>query len=292
MNTEEIFKRYTEAGNKSRAVKEMADEYGVAGSDIVCELFKTGYKFEELKRASVTQYKSAQKKYQQWKNNGSQPDQEEDVMEKYKNEEGEFTVNSPEDMVQLLSADNEKLIKENEELKKIKGELEKRINSLKVSDFNSTVDSMQSDLKVEKLTEENEQLRRECEENKRMKREFDEMTQNYNDAMRINAALEEKIKILESDAETEDKTIREMHLENEELKIRLHQAEAFILDKVVYSLYHVPVVHGKWLPQFVSTRDLTNIFSCSNCNVSVRLLHKKVKCSYKYCPYCGAKMEE
>lgn len=235
MNTEEIFKRYTEAGNKSRAVKEMADEYGVAGSDIVCELFKTGYKFEELKRASVTQYKSAQKKYQQWKNNGSQPDQEEDVMEKYKNEEGEFTVNSAEDMVQILSADNEKLSKENEELKKIKGELEKRINSLKVSDFNSTVDSMQSDLKVERLTEENEQLRRECEENKRIKREFDEMTQNYNDAMRINAALEEKIKILESDAETEDKTIREMHLENEELKIRLHQAEAFILDKVVYS---------------------------------------------------------
>ena len=235
MNTEEIFKRYTEATNKSRVVKEMADEYGVAGSDIVCELLKTGYKFEELKRASVTQYKSAQKKYQQWKNNGSQPDQEEDVMGKYKNEEGEFTVNSPEDMVQLLSADNEKLIKENEELKKIKGELEKRINSLKVSDFKSTVDGMQLELKVKKITEENKQLRHECEENKRIKREFDEMTQNYNDAMRINAALEEKIKILESDAETEDKTIREMHLENEELKIRLHQAEAFILDKVVYS---------------------------------------------------------
>ena len=235
MNTEEIFKRYTEATNKSRAVKEMADEYGVAGSDIVCELFKTGYKFEELKRASATQYKSAQKKYQQWKKNGSQPDQEEDVMEKYKNEEGEFTVNSPEDMVQLLSADNEKLIKENEELKKIKGELEKRINSLKVSDFNSTVDSMQSDLKVEKLTEENEQLRRECEENKRMKREFDEMTQNYNDAMRINAALEEKIKILESDAETEGEAFKEVCHENENLKDRLAIAERYILNQVVYS---------------------------------------------------------
>ena len=242
MNTEEIFKRYTEAGNKSRAVKEMADEYGVAGSDIVCELFKTGYKFEELKRASVTQYKSAQKKYQQWKNNGSQPDQEEDVMEKYKNEEGEFTINSAEDMVQILSADNEKLsadneklIKENEELKKIKGELEKRINSLKVSDFNSTVDSMQSDLKVEKLTEENEQLRHECEENKRMKREFDEMTQNYNDAMRINAALEEKIKILESDAETEGEAFKEVCHENENLKDRLAIAERYILNQVVYS---------------------------------------------------------
>lgn len=235
MNTEEIFKRYTEAGNKSRAVKEMADEYGVAGSDIVCELFKTGYKFEELKRASVTQYKSAQKKYQQWKKNGSQPDQEEDVMEKYKNEEGEFTVNSTEDMVQLLSADNEKLIKENEELKKIKGELEKRINSLKVSDFNSTVDSMQSDLKVEKLTEENEQLRHECEENKRIKREFDEMTQNYNDAMRINAALEERIKILESDAETEGEAFKEVCHENERLKDRLATAERYILNQVVYS---------------------------------------------------------
>ena len=242
MNTEEIFKRYTEAGNKSRAVKEMADEYGVAGSDIVCELFKTGYKFEELKRASVTQYKSAQKKYQQWKKNGSQPDQEEDVMEKYKNEEGEFTINSAEDMVQILSADNEKLIadneklsKENEELKKIKGELEKHINSLKVSDFNSTVDSMQSDLKVEKLTEENEQLRRECEENKRMKREFDEMTQNYNDAMRINAALEEKIKILESDAETECEAFKEVCHENENLKDRLATAERYILNQVVYS---------------------------------------------------------
>ena len=235
MNTEEIFKRYTEAGNKSRAVKEMADEYGVAGSDIVCELFKTGYKFEELKRASVTQYNSAQKKYQQWKKNGSQPDQEEDVMEKYKNEEGEFTVNSSEDMVQLLSADNEKLSKENEELKKIKGELEKRINSLKVSDFNSTVDSMQSDLKVKKLTEENEQLRHECEENKRIKREFDEMTQNYNDAMRINAALEEKIKILESDAETECEAFKEVCHENEKLKDRLATAERYILNQVVYS---------------------------------------------------------
>ena len=235
MNTEEIFKRYTEATNKSRAVKEMADEYGVAGSDIVCELFKTGYKFEELKRASATQYKSAQKKYQQWKKNGSQPDQEEDVMEKYKNEEGEFNVNSTEDMVQLLSADNEKLIKENEELKKIKGELEKHINSLKVSDFKSTVDGMQLELKVKKITEENEQLRHECEENKRMKREFDEMTQNYNDAMRINAALEEKIKILESDAETEGEAFRQMHYENENLKDRLAIAERYILNQVVYS---------------------------------------------------------
>ena len=70
------------------------------------------------------------------------------------------------------------------------------------------------------------------------------------------------------------------------------QLAEWLKDYREMKLYHVPVVHGKWLPQFVSTRDLTNIFSCSNCNVSVRLLHKKVKCSYKYCPYCGVKMEE
>ena len=120
-------------------------------------------------------------------------------------------------------------------LKKIKGELEKRINSLKVSDFKSTVDGMQLELKVKKSTEENEQLRHECEENKRIKREFDEMTQNYNDAMRINAALEEKIKILESDAETEGEAFRQMHYENENLKDRLAIAERYILNQVVYS---------------------------------------------------------
>ena len=249
MNTEEIFKRYTEAGNKSRAVKEMADEYGVAGSDIVCELLKTGYKFEELKRASITQYKSAQKKYQQWKKNGSQPDQEEDVMEKYENGDGEDKISGLEDMIKQLTStndklkqenikfveENERLWKENQELKESNAKLEKRINSLKVSDFNSTVDSMQSDLKVKKLTDENEQLRRECEENKRMKREFDEMTQNYNDTMRINAVLEERIKILESDAETESKAFKEVYHENENLKDRLATAERYILNQVVYS---------------------------------------------------------
>ena len=61
------------------------------------------------------------------------------------------------------------------------------------------------------------------------------MTQNYNDAMRINAALEEKIKILESDAETEGEAFKEMHYENENLKDRLAIAERYILNQVVYS---------------------------------------------------------
>ena len=70
------------------------------------------------------------------------------------------------------------------------------------------------------------------------------------------------------------------------------QLAEWLKDYREMKLYHVSVVHGKWIAQYVSRRELTDVFSCSNCNVSVRLLHKKVKCSYKYCPYCGAKMEE
>lgn len=53
----------------------------------------------------------------------------------------------------------------------------------------------------------------------------------------------------------------------------------------------VPVMHGKWIAQYVSTRGLTNMFSCSNCNEITYLSHKKDKCFFKYCPHCGAKME-
>ena len=70
------------------------------------------------------------------------------------------------------------------------------------------------------------------------------------------------------------------------------QLAEWLKDYREMKLCYVSVVHGKWIAQYVSTRELTDVFSCSNCNVSVRLLHKKVKCSYKYCPYCGAKMEE
>lgn len=53
-----------------------------------------------------------------------------------------------------------------------------------------------------------------------------------------------------------------------------------------------PVVYGKWIAQYVSTRGLTNIFSCSNCNEDTYLLYQKDKCSFNYCSHCGAKMEE
>ena len=51
------------------------------------------------------------------------------------------------------------------------------------------------------------------------------------------------------------------------------------------------VKHGHWIPQFVSSRGLTDKFVCSVCNTTSYTNHKYLNCSYKYCKECGVKME-
>lgn len=52
-----------------------------------------------------------------------------------------------------------------------------------------------------------------------------------------------------------------------------------------------PVEHGRWIPQYVSSRGLADIFSCSVCNGSAFTSHKYSSCPYKYCNHCGARMD-
>lgn len=52
-----------------------------------------------------------------------------------------------------------------------------------------------------------------------------------------------------------------------------------------------PVVHAKWIPQYVSRLGLTDMFACSECNKTVRTFRKSDKCSDLYCSNCGAKMD-
>lgn len=49
----------------------------------------------------------------------------------------------------------------------------------------------------------------------------------------------------------------------------------------------VPVRHGRWY------RDPTNenYFCCSVCDGANGLWHKFAACTYKFCPWCGAKMD-
>lgn len=51
------------------------------------------------------------------------------------------------------------------------------------------------------------------------------------------------------------------------------------------------VKHGHWIPQYVSSRGLTDKFACSVCNRTSYTSHKYLNCPHKYCEECGAKME-
>ena len=67
LNTEEIQKIYTQADTKAFCVKKLSEEYGVPKSTIICELMKSGYKYEELKRAYPNEWGAAKNKYQKFK---------------------------------------------------------------------------------------------------------------------------------------------------------------------------------------------------------------------------------
>ena len=114
-----IFEEYTKASNKMKYVKDKAESLGVVASDIVCELFKSGYKFDELRRANKGTYNSALKKYEKWKENGSPEDEDADVLERTEPEQSEPAPSTrvdeenykPEDYIAHL----EKVLKEQEE---------------------------------------------------------------------------------------------------------------------------------------------------------------------------------
>ena len=83
MNSEEIFEEYTKATAKRRYIAEKAAELGVKESDIICELFKSGYKFEEIRRANKGIYNAGMKKYEKWLKNGSPVNEEADAPESH-----------------------------------------------------------------------------------------------------------------------------------------------------------------------------------------------------------------
>lgn len=92
MNSKELFEEYTkEASNKTKWVSNKAKELGVSGSDVVFELLKSGFRLDELKRGNPAQYKSAQKKLDAWKKAGSPSDEDEDVLQRIKEENTEST---------------------------------------------------------------------------------------------------------------------------------------------------------------------------------------------------------
>lgn len=96
MNSNEIFDEYTKASYKTKWIRDKGKELDVPTSEIIFELLKSGYKFDELKRGAPGPYKSAVKKYEKWKKAGSPSDEDVDVMERFKKEAEELVEESAE----------------------------------------------------------------------------------------------------------------------------------------------------------------------------------------------------
>ena len=62
---------------------------------------------------------------------------------------------------------------------------------------------------------------------------------------------------------------------------------ALAVADVAATIDAVPVVHGRW----VRDEADENWFACSVCKGENGPWHKFAECTYKFCPWCGAKMD-
>ncbi len=245
MNSNQIFEEYTKASYKAKWIKEKADELGVYGSDIIAELLKSGYKFEELKRGNPGQYKAAMKKYEAWKKAGSPVDDDPDVLGQYKKQETEKTE----------STQVEKNTEQAEMQETISAELLTAVQSEKISELTCRAEKAERTL-IEKVQEFQSAEQRYKEKIGILEKEMCELTQNYNEAMRMSAAVEkqnsdneqyrakyyelvekyENLKKLHEidaeDLESERELLTSLDKEIAEKDRRLKLAERFILDSI------------------------------------------------------------
>lgn len=270
MNHKEIFEEYTQASNKVKYIKEKAKALGVYDSDIICELFKSGYKFEELKRANKATYNAGMKKYEKWKENGSPEDEEADALERTEPEQTEPTPSTrvdeenykPEDYIahleKALKEQEEKmteLISTNQYLEDQKKNLDDEIERLSHEKCRLEAENRKLKIRVQELLERSEatlestrvdeentyDMKKLMDENCQLKADlsqskcaYDEMLKNYNDAMLMNKQLESQLALEKADNESESRNLKLAYRENEELRTKIQKCEAFIINQMVY----------------------------------------------------------
>ncbi len=272
MNHKEIFEEYTQASNKVKYIKEKAKTLGVYDSDIICELFKSGYKFEELKRANKATYNAGMKKYEKWKENGSPENEDADALERTEPEQSEpapapsIQVDEenykPEDYIahleKVLKEQEEKmteLISTNQYLEDQKKSLDDEIERLSHEKCRLEAENRKLKIRVQELLERSEttlestrvdeentyDMKKLMDENCQLKADlsqskcaYDEMLKNYNDAMLMNKQLESQLAIEKADNESESRNLKLAYRENEELRTKVQKCEAFIINQMVY----------------------------------------------------------
>lgn len=267
-----IFEEYTQASNKVKYIKEKAKTLGVYDSDIICELFKSGYKFEELKRANKATYNAGMKKYEKWKENGSPEDEEADAPERTEPEQTQPAPApstrvdeenyKPEDYIahleKVLKEQEEKmteLISTNQYLEDQKKSLDDEIERLSHEKCRLEAENRKLKIRVQELLERSEttlestrvdeeytySMEQLMDENCQLKADlsqskcaYDEMLKNYNDAMLMNKQLESQLALEKADNESESRNLKLAYRENEELRTKVQKCEAFIINQMVY----------------------------------------------------------
>ncbi|MBP0976837.1 MAG: hypothetical protein J6P89_01510 [Oscillospiraceae bacterium] len=66
----EIFDEYTKTELKTGYIQKMAKKLNVPRSSVICELLKSGYKLDEIRRSDENNYKAGLNKYNKWKEEG------------------------------------------------------------------------------------------------------------------------------------------------------------------------------------------------------------------------------
>lgn len=217
MNFEEITKKYQESANKGHCVRTLAAENGVFKSDIICELFKSGYQYLELKRAFPSDYAAALKKFEKWTKGEAQepvkaepkkeePAKEEPVKEEAPEQEEEIELTDEEIHKALFGEDNEEALNAIErheievkplDIKAMADELAfLRSENTKLDEENIKLTQENSELKST-LEKKDASIQHLLEENASLKKSLNHHKTSDFNASADNMVLESKIKNFE-----------------------------------------------------------------------------------------------
>ena len=240
MNFEEITKKYQESANKGHCVRTLAAENGVFKSDIICELFKSGYQYLELKRAFPSDYAAALKKFEKWTKGEAQepvkaePKKEEPVKEEAPEQEEEIELTDKEIYKALFDEDLEEALEaaERHDVKKINEIVDSKTEEEKTPECNTskipreeTAKHTEDDGLVKRIIPESE-WKWIHEENTKLDEENIKLTQENSALTQEIERLKKTIKELEGGIEIRDKQWDALKKEHEHLKEMLgHMTE-------------------------------------------------------------------
>lgn len=261
MNSKELFEEYTKASYKTKWIRDKGKELDVPTSEIIFELLKTGYKLDELRRGAPGPYKSAQKKLDAWKKAGSPSDDDPDVLEQYKKQKAEKAEST---QVEETAEPAEELVENpvEEAVQPIEQPIEQPMKE-EISELKRRAEKAEKAL-IEKVQEFQNTERGYKDEIGRLEKEMCELTQNYNETMQINAAVEKQnneceqyrakycellkkheelekyYAVVSGDLESERELLVQMDKEMKEKDHRLELAERFILNSIYQKMDEEP----------------------------------------------------